>query len=133
MRIRHLVVRSLDLFRPRRNLTVGLEVRFRLQNVQAVKATAPRLDPGVRSLGVFGLVPNCVRHSTTLDSFPCGVNVFARNWRLTVPFGQLRLTQSTIRLSRPRTAGPTSAVVSVLCRPRFVASFVENGHDRSRT
>lgn len=74
VRIHHLFVSLLYLLRPRRNLPARLEVRDRFEDV----------------LCVFGLVSNLVRYPTTLDSIPCGLDVFVRDWRLTVLLGQLR-------------------------------------------
>ena len=74
MRLRHPVGCSLDLCRPSRSLATRLEGRDRFQDV----------------LRVLGLVSERLRDPTALDSFPCGLDVRVRDWRLAVLLGQLR-------------------------------------------
>ena len=67
MRVGDPLVRSLDLLRSGRNLTAGLEGRNRFQNV----------------LGVFGLIPDLVRHLTALNAVPSSLNMIVSDRRLT--------------------------------------------------
>ena len=91
MRIRHLLVRSLNLLRAGWNLTVSLEVCDRFQNV----------------LGVVSLISDLVLQPAPLDAVPRGLDVGVRDQRLIVLFGQLRTDgESTFRLSQPETVVP---------------------------